>query len=175
MCPSGVFTHACTQESNADMAVWERASYGVCLPYDFCHLYVCGLNQANLFRTQFFTQNACLCSLLTPLNSSILQLARHARVRGKNVSGSYLATHSQTRQEKWRENKVERDTDTLKEMGEIEKGRGRHSKKHSLESLGSLSRQPTVNKPPWEIQDSHAHARIYTTIKTTKHNKKDPQ
>lgn len=39
----------------------------------------------------------------------------------KNVSGSYLATHSQTRQKKWRENKVERDTDTLKEMGEIEK------------------------------------------------------
>jgi len=60
----------------------------------------------------------------------------------------------------------------LEKQTEREKGRGRHPKKHSLESLGRLSRL-------WEIQDSctHSHTYIlpYTTIKRAKQNKKYPQ
>lgn len=143
----------------------------------------------SVHRNIFCVPQKKISSLLTPLNSyfTTCKVGLLAVKKKKKGSGSYLDTHSETRQEKWRENKEERDIDTLKEMGEIEKqterekGRGRHPKKHSLESLGRLSRQPTVNKPPWEIQDSCTHSRThtyiltYTTIERTKHNKKDPQ
>jgi len=67
----------------------------------------------------------------------------------------------------------------LEKQTEREKERGRHPKKHSLESLGRLSRL-------WEIQDSCTHSLTfthtyilyilpYTTIKRAKQNKKYPQ
>lgn len=130
---------------------------------------------ANLFRTQFFAQNVCLC--VTPINSCFTTYKAGLHDYKEKKRFWILFSHTQLGQAEKKENKGERDTDTLKEMGETEKqterenGKGRHSKKRSLERVGRLSPQPTVNKPPWEIQDSCTHS--YTHIHTTKRTKHD--
>lgn len=83
--------------------------------------FACVWSQSNKSVQSTVFHSECMFVFPTPLNSSILQLARHARVR-KTFFFWILFSHTQPdKAGKMKEHKVERDTDTLKEMGEIEK------------------------------------------------------
>lgn len=153
--------------------------------------YVCGLSKKkkkvicsehsffiqNVFVSPAYTSKLAKFLCFTTCKAGLLIVKK----KKKKNSGSYLATHSETRQENWRENKEERNIDTFTEMGENRETNWKREGKRetSKETFIGESWQTVYSLQLISHHGryrTHALTRTYilafTTIKRTKHNNK---